>query len=162
MKDAGFNRLKGFFRAFAAINCKTNHDYHFEIELLPSFSTTQDILDYWDKFPTSLFEEKDAWQAVLTKHLNQWLFEFQFYDVRQKGELVQEKLDKHNNFSLSMDIYKEALVEEVIEDFYKLGEFKSCYTIHFGNNQPFYDVNSDDLLLLAQDCSVFVHFGVSD
>ncbi|MEM8638207.1 MAG: hypothetical protein AAGG51_05205 [Cyanobacteria bacterium P01_G01_bin.54] len=122
-----------------------------------------DLHFYWGgEGGISLIKEEDEWKAVLARCLIRWLFEFQSYFDIQMDELISKKHNKENKLSLSKDFEKEILTEELLEEFDKLGDFETCYTIHFYDARPFGDIVSDDLLFLAQDCSVFVHFGVSD
>jgi len=162
MNDAHLETLaeiRGFFRAFQWVNHKTNHGFRFQISLAPRNSDIQAAVasHFSDENPTHLsITHVDDWRNLLTKTLIRWLLAY-----LNDGPAMGRLLDEYKSFSLSLPCFYDDMINPLIEQIESLSPIQSAHTITVKTDE-FYACDYTDIVLVASDHLVFLHFHWSD
>ena len=162
MNDANLETLaeiRGFFRAFEWVNGKTNHGYCFEVFLAPKNADIHAAVGSHlaKENPKRLsVTEVDDWREHVSQTLIRWLLMY-LNDHPASGCLT----DQSNTFSLSMPSCQKQMVDPLIDQIESLSLVQSAHAITI-ETDGFYACEYTDIVLVATDHHVFLHFDVCD
>lgn len=151
--------IRGFLRAFEWVNGKTNHGYCFEITLAPLNEDLSAAVaaQFARDQPTRLtISPATNWRELLNSTLSHWLLKY-LQDPPVLGRLE----DKSRTFSLSTASCQQEMVDPLVDQIESLSPIQSAHTISV-ETAGFYACESADLVLVAAEHLVFLHFDVCD
>ncbi len=148
-----YGELRGFLRAFEALNAKTNHSYTFSFDAIPKTDDVSTAIQ--QRLEDCRVETRriDDWVSETKRILERWLFAYQ----DPTGRLE----DQHRTFALSHESSRRALVDTVMEMLKAIVTPLNAWRVEVQTKQ-FYECAWDDIAFEDERYVYFLHLGVSD
>lgn len=151
--------LRGFLEAFAWVNGKTNHGYTFEIDRVEDAGEVEDAVAkrFARDEPSKIALTKLVdWRGEVAATLERWLLRYLRDDPR-----VGHLEDARKAFSLSHPSFIPDLIAPLVNKIASLSSIQRGFGIDIKTDR-FYACESTDMVLVASDSLIFLHFDWCD